>query len=38
LKSDGSKEITQTITDGNDMKSNKFCLAPGQEKPKELLN
>jgi len=38
LKSDGTKEITQTVTEGTDVKSSKFCLAPGQERPKELLN
>lgn len=32
LKPDGSKEVTETITEGSDVKTSKFTLAPGQER------
>jgi hypothetical protein len=31
-KPDGSKEVTETITEGADTKTNKYLLAPGQDK------
>jgi len=30
LKADGAKEITETVTEGKDVKTNKYTLAPGQ--------
>jgi hypothetical protein len=32
LKPDGSKEVTETITEGIETKTNKYLLAPGQER------
>jgi len=32
LKPDGTKEITETVTEGADIKTNKYSLGPGQQK------
>jgi len=32
LKPDGTKEVTETVTEGSDVKTNKYLLGPGQEK------
>jgi len=32
LKPDGSKEVTETICEGLETKTNKYLLAPGQER------
>jgi len=32
LKPDGTKEVTETVTEGTDIKTNKYQLGPGQER------
>jgi len=32
LKPDGTKEVTETVTEGTDTKTNKYLLGPGQER------
>jgi len=32
MKPDGTKEVTETVTEGVETKTNKYLLAPGQER------
>jgi len=31
MKPDGTKEVTETVTEGMDVKTNKYLLGPGQQ-------
>lgn len=36
IRPDGSREITETINEGGKISTNKYNLAKGEEKPKQL--